>query len=118
MTAGKTRRSNVDRIRAIALALPATTEEVTWGTDVNFRVRNKIFCFPGDATMTVKADREELDALLGDDRFARAAYVGRFGWVTMTLGSPVDWGEIGELVRTSYCLVAPKALAKSVAPPA
>ena len=79
------RRSNVDRIRAIALTLPETTEEITWGTDVNFRVRKKIFCFRGDTAVTVKADPDELDALLGDDRFARAAYVGRFGWVTMTL---------------------------------
>ena len=116
MAAGENRRSNVDRIRAIALALPETTEEITWGTDVNFRVRKKIFCFPGDTAMTVKADPDELDALLGDDRFARAAYVGRFGWVTMTLRPPVDWDEIGELVRTSYCLVAPRALAKLVAP--
>ena len=112
------RRSNIERIRAVALALPETTEEVTWGTDVNSACATRSFCFPGETTMTVKADSEELDALLGDDRFAQAAYVGRFGWVTMTLRSPIEWDEIGELVRTSYCLVAPKALAKVVAPPA
>ena len=93
------RRSNIERIRAVALALPETTEEVTWGTDVNSACATRSFCFPGETTMTVKADSEELDALLGDDRFAQAAYVGRFGWVTMTLRSPIDWDEIGELVR-------------------
>jgi predicted DNA-binding protein (MmcQ/YjbR family) len=110
------RRSNVERIRALALALPETTEEITWGTDVNFRVRNKIFCFPGETGMTVKADADELDALLGDPRFARAAYVGRFGWVTMTFDRPVDWDEVAELVRTSYCLIAPVRLARTVQP--
>ena len=105
---------NTTLIRTLALRLPEVTEEVTWG-DVNFRVRGKIFCFPGDTSFTVKADPDELDALLGDLRFARAAYVGRFGWVTMQLSGPVDRDEVDELIRTSYCLVAPKKLAKQAA---
>ena len=40
--------TNVDRLRAIALALPETHEEITWGTDITFRVRTKIFCTPAD----------------------------------------------------------------------
>lgn len=111
------RTSNVELLRRLALRLPEATEEVTWG-DVNFRVRGKIFCFPGETSLTVKADPEELDALLGDPRFQKAAYVGRFGWVTMALASSgVDWDEIDELVRTSYCLVAPKRLARLALPP-
>ena len=102
--------SKLDRLRRIALALPETTEEVTWG-DLNFRVRKKIFCFPGDASMVVKADPEELDGLLGDPRFALSPYVGRFGWVTMQLTGKVDWDEVTELIRDSYRLIAPKSLA-------
>ena len=104
---------NTTLIRNLALRLPEATQELTWG-DVNFRVRGKIFCFPGDTALTVKADPDELEALLGDPRFARAAYVGRFGWVTMQLAAPVDWDEVDELIRTSYCLVAPKTLANQV----
>ena len=112
------RTSNVELIRRLALRLPEATEELTWG-DVNFRVRGKIFCFPGEDAMTLKADPEELAALLGDGRFRPAAYVGRFGWVTMTLGrTGVDWDEIDELLRTSYGLVAPKKLARLVVAPA
>ena len=49
------------------MALPEATEEVTWGTDINFRVRKKIFAFPGQGgTLTLKADREELPALLAE----------------------------------------------------
>jgi len=110
------RTSNVELIRRLALRLPEATEELTWG-DVNFRVRGKIFCFPGDTAMTVKADPEELDALLGDPRFARAAYVGRFGWVTMQLAARVDWDEVDELIRTSFGQVAPKKLARMVEHP-
>ena len=104
---------NTTLIRNLALRLPEATEELTWDS-VNFRVRGKIFCFPGDTTLTVKADPDELDALLGDPRFERAAYVGRFGWVTMQLTPPVDWDEIDELVRTSYCLIAPRKLVKQL----
>jgi predicted DNA-binding protein (MmcQ/YjbR family) len=104
---------NLERMRSIAMALPEATEEVTWGTDINFRVRKKIFAFPGQGgSLTVKADRDELPALLDDSRFTPAPYLARGGWVRMdlTTGS-VDWSEIDELIRTSYCLIAPKKLA-------
>ena len=103
---------NLERMRSIALALPEATEEVTWGTDINFRVRKKIFAFPGQGdSLTVKADRDELPALLADDRFAPAPYLARGGWVRMDLTMRVvDWVEIEELIRTSYCLIAPKKL--------
>ena len=101
----------VEEIRRIAMALPEATEEVTWD-DINFRVRKKIFCFPGDAAMTIKADPEELDALLEDPRFERAAYVGRFGWVSMTFGNEPDLEEIRELILSSYLQIAPKRLGR------
>ena len=102
----------VEEIRRIALALPDATEELTWD-DVNFRVRKKIFCFPAAYGMTVKADPEELDALLGDPRFQLAAYVGRFGWVTMIVEpETVDLEELRELILTSYVQIAPKTLGR------
>src|ERR1700712_2509767 len=84
--------SSLAKMRAIAMALPEATEEVTWGTDINFRVRKKIFCFPGSgASLTVKAEREELEALLDDPRFIPAPYLARGGWVRMDLqAAPVD----------------------------
>ncbi len=107
---------NLERMRSIALALPETTEEVTWGTDINFRVRAKIFAFPGEGgTLTVKADPEERPALLEDPRFSPAPYLARGGWVRLDLtAAPVDWAEVTELIHTSYCLIAPKRLAAQV----
>ena len=102
----------LERMRELCMALPEATEEVTWGTDINFRVRKKIFCFPGDGgSLTVKADREELPALLGDARVKPAPYLARGGWIRLDLSTgKVDWTEIDELIRTSYCLIAPKKL--------
>lgn len=102
-------------MRQICESLPEVHAEVTWGSDLNFRVRKKIFCFPGEQRMTVKADPDEREALLADSRFEPAAYVGRFGWVTMDVSGRIDWAEITELIHTSYCLVAPKTLARQVA---
>lgn len=111
MTTPKRLTAQLDRIRRIALALPEATEELTWDS-VNFRVRGKIFAFPGDGgSLTVKADREELPALLGDPRFVPAPYLARGGWVRLDLTSGVpDWTEVTELVHTSYRLIAPKRL--------
>src|SRR4026209_643347 len=110
---------NLERMRSIAMALPEATEEVTWGTDINFRVRKKICAFPGSGdSRTVKADREELPALLGDARFKPAPYLARGGWVRMDLTTAApDWDEIDELIRTSYCLIAPKKLAAQISNP-
>jgi len=111
--------AGLDRIRTIALALPEATEEVTWGTDINFRVRKKIFCFPGSGgSLTVKAEREELGPLLDDPRFSPAPYLARGGWVRMDLQgvppSKVGWDEVRELIETSYTLIAPKKLSAQI----
>jgi predicted DNA-binding protein (MmcQ/YjbR family) len=106
----------LERIRHLALAFPEATEELTWGTEVNFRVRNKIFCFPGDgSSIMVKADRDELPALLEDPRVRPAPYLARGGWIVLDMSAgAVDWDEIHELLHASYCLIAPKKLAAQV----
>jgi predicted DNA-binding protein (MmcQ/YjbR family) len=105
----------LERMRRIALALPEATEELTWD-EVNFRVRKKIFAFPGrGSSLCVKADPEELPALLADERFSPPAYLARAGWVLLDLtAAPVDWAEVEELITTSFCLIAPKRLAAQV----
>ena len=107
---------NLDRMRAIALALPEATEELTWGTEINFRVRKKIFLFPGSgASICVKAEREELPALLDDPRCRPAPYLARGGWIVLDFDTAkIDWDEVRELVTSSYCLIAPKTLAAKV----
>jgi len=116
MATEKQLAKNLERMRSIALELPEATEEVTWGTDINFRVRKKIFAFPGSGgSLTVKADRDELPALLDDARFSPAPYLARGGWVRMDLtAGKIDWSEITELIHSSYRLIAPKKLAAQV----
>ena len=44
------------------------------------------------------------------DRFFVPAYVGPSGWVGAYLDGAVDWGELKELLKHSYRLIAPKRL--------
>ncbi|HKQ48081.1 MAG TPA: MmcQ/YjbR family DNA-binding protein [Phycisphaerae bacterium] len=113
------------RLRKLCLSLPATTEVKAWGHPT-FRVNGKIFVGYGDKTtqklggltnrvetlptIGVKVGKARQKELLRDPRFAYADYVGRFGWVTMTLKGRIDWNEIAGLVLTSYRLIAPKKL--------
>lgn len=108
--------TTLNRLRKICLALPDTKETLTWGHP-HFRVGDKIFCGYGDekgrASIGFKVTMDHQDALIMQDRFEIAAYVGRYGWVSMDASAIADWGEVADLVLESYQLIAPKrSLAK------
>lgn len=112
------------KLRALCLGLPETTEVEAWGHPT-FRVAGKIFVgfsgtADGGASLGVKTTHDLQAALVGSDpRFTIAAYVGKHGWVSMTLapGARIDWNEIEALVHGSYRLVAPSRLAAAVPAP-
>src|SRR3954447_22013485 len=104
------RRSHLDRLREICLALPEAEERETWG-EPTMRVRDKIFAMPKEHQLTFKADPEERVALLEDPRFFVPPYVGTKGWLGLRLdGTAPDWDEVAELIAISYRLIAPKRL--------
>ena len=104
-------------VRRIAFSLPEVDEVLTWGTDVTFRVRSKIFAIGADgsthasikSTPFMQADLIERDP----ETFASAAYVGRFGWVTVDL-ERVDPEELEALIRAAWRQTAPKRLASTL----
>jgi predicted DNA-binding protein (MmcQ/YjbR family) len=111
----------LERVRAICLALPEAFERETWERPT-FRVgrQEKIFCMaaPDGSFATMKADPEERQALLEQGKpFYLPPYVGGKGWVGVNLGRQTDWKEVAELIATSYCLIAPKRLAREVTEP-
>ena len=104
-------------VRRIALGLPETEEVIAWQTEVTFRVRNKIFVMEqeGQAHASLKATPMlQADLIERDPRiFARAAYVGRFGWVDVDLAQ-IDIAELESLIRQAWRLTAPKRLAATL----
>jgi hypothetical protein len=106
-----------DDVRRIALALPEAEERVTWETDITFRVRDRIFAIgaEGATGISVKASLETQAELLEMDpvTFAKSAYVGRFGWVTVDL-ERVDPDLLTSLLRAAWRRTAPKRLAATL----
>jgi predicted DNA-binding protein (MmcQ/YjbR family) len=103
-----------DDVRRIALALPEAEEILTWETDVTFRVRSKIFVIGADgsqavsikSTPPIQAELIDRDAAT----FASAAYVGRFGWISVRLDRIED-SLLRTLIVDGWRLTAPKRLA-------
>jgi hypothetical protein len=108
-----TSNSSADYVRKVALALPETTEQLTWEVHPTFRVRGKIFVILGEdgTTASIKASKEEQQALIGAQplAYAVAPHVGRYGWVLVTLRHS-DADELTELVTEAWRLTAPKRL--------
>jgi hypothetical protein len=101
-------------VRRIALALPEVEEKLTWETDITFRIRDKIFAIGGEGAdrVSIKASLETQAELLEMDpeTFAKSAYVGRFGWITVDLDR-VDPDLLASLLREAWRRSAPKRLA-------
>ncbi|HZU42775.1 MAG TPA: MmcQ/YjbR family DNA-binding protein [Terriglobales bacterium] len=105
---------NIDTIREYCLSFPDATEGLQWGDDLLFRIRGKIFAsVPLDvdarARITLKSTPEKVAELLEIEGIERAAYVGRYNWVSLERFDVVPWSELKELIRESYELVAAKA---------
>ena len=109
--------STFDDVRRIALALPEAEEKLTWETDITFRVRDKIFAIGGEGAdrVSIKAGLETQAELVELDpaTFAKSAYVGRFGWITVDLGR-VDPDLLVSLLREAWRRTAPKRLAATL----
>jgi hypothetical protein len=113
----------LERLRAICLGLPETTEEEAFGQPV-FRVRGKSFadyhaarrrghraeCWC-KATLPGQAELVELNP----DWFFVPPYIGPRGWVGIRLDAPdLDWAMTESVLRAAYRLAAPKRLAALV----
>jgi phosphoribosylglycinamide formyltransferase-1 len=111
------------RVTKIALVLPETTRLVH-GAHAQFLVRKKTFAYflnnhhgdgiVGLACKVLPGDNQRLtDAQR--DKFYLPAYIASRGWVALRLDrSSVDWDEVGELLLSSYLLIAPKKLVQAV----
>jgi hypothetical protein len=113
------------RVSKICLALPQATRQ-DLESHASFLIRKKPFAYflnnhHGDGIVSIacKALPGDNSALVAaqPDRFYLPAYIGPRGWVALRLDvGEADWQEVSELITGSYCLIAPKRLAASVAP--
>ncbi len=113
-----TDQSPLERLRALCLALPETSERTSHGEPTWFVRGKKVFVTFADAhhddrvAFWCAAPPGAQEALVADDpeRYFRPPYVGGRGWLGVYLDVEVDWGEIEELISDAFRQVAPKKL--------
>jgi predicted DNA-binding protein (MmcQ/YjbR family) len=103
--------SYFDQVRQLCLAYPGAYEDNPWGDGPVFKnARGKIFVFTsGDRDpfgMTVKLTHEEQAEALNLPFVRVAAYVGRHGWVTVTIPGEFEWEVALPWIARSYDLVS------------
>jgi hypothetical protein len=101
-----------DTVRRLALALPDTVEQETWGTPT-FRVSKKIFVMFSDEQREawVKSTHDEQRALtqMDPETFFVPPYVGPSGWIGVRFQT-ADRDEMRELITEAWRMTAPKRL--------
>jgi len=104
----------VEKLRAICLALPDTSEKLAW-SEPTWRVRGKIFAQLDNhhhgadhLAVWLPAPLGEQEAMIFTDpeRFFRPPYVGQRGWVGVRIDRRPNWTVIAKLVRQAYGLIA------------
>jgi hypothetical protein len=115
MHGGLREDDRLTRLTTICLGFPEVQREIC-GAHASFKVKKKTFAYflsdhhgdgmvgvcckvlPGDNAALIKADPKH---------FYMPAYVGPRGWVGLRLDAGrVNWGEVEELAKGSYLLVA------------
>jgi predicted DNA-binding protein (MmcQ/YjbR family) len=102
-----------DALAHLAAAKPGAWVDEPWEGDQVVKVgpaeRGKIFAFLGSTAVGLKcgAQREEADEWLA--RFPQdasvMAYIGRFGWNSLTLAGAIPDDELADALGRSYELV-------------
>ena len=107
-----------DRVRALALSWPETYEDEPWGHPVFKVADNRMFATMSEAEgavrMSLKLTPEEREIALELPFVVKAAYVGRYGWVTVTVSDEETLDAALEWLRESYWLRAPARLRGAV----
>jgi hypothetical protein len=106
-----------EQVRGWVLALPGTSEVMveSWGHPT-LRVGDKMIAsgMPDSPTMTVKASKDDQAELIAaaPEAYGVAEYVGRFGWVRVTLAA-ADPDEMRRVVEDAWRSTAPKKLVRA-----
>ena len=109
------------QLREVCLAFPETCEVEAWGRPT-FRAGKKLFAvFSGtdDRPWGSSSTRSPMSGrrLLQDRRFYVPAYFGPGGWLALDFDDAptrVDWGEVAELMESSYRQVALKRMLEAL----
>lgn len=116
------RAALLERVRALCLALPETSERPSHGAPTFFVREKKSFVtvhddHHGDGRFALwtaaPPGNQELLVTADPERFFRPPYVGHRGWLGVRLDRGVDWDELAGIVEDAWCTVAPPKLVEA-----
>ncbi len=108
-----------DRVRALCLALPETSERPSHGAPTFFVREKRSFVMVWDnhhgdgifgLWVAAPPGNQELLVAADPERFFRPPYVGHRGWLGVRLDGAVDWDEVAGIVEDAWATVAPARL--------
>jgi hypothetical protein len=114
-----TRERTLERIRAICLGLPETSERLSHGAPTFFVREKKAFLMVltnhhGDGRFAIwcaaPAGMQRMLVDTDPERFFVPPYVGHRGWLGMRLDRALDWNELAGIAEDAYAEVAPAKL--------
>ena len=91
-------------IQARCLGKPGAVEDYPWGETV-WKVGGKMFAVWGDESLGVKSTLEKQAALIMHPHIKVASYVGKYGWVAMSIEDGDDLELAYDLIDESYQMV-------------
>jgi predicted DNA-binding protein (MmcQ/YjbR family) len=99
-------------LQRFCLGFEGAYEDYPWG-EVVYKTREKLFAMLGGSaerlSVTLKASPEDAGALAQLPHIERAAYVGRYGWVTVSITDPLTLDHARDLIAESYRLVVSRS---------
>lgn len=100
---------NIDWIRELCLSFPHSTEQVTWGADLTFRIAGKIFAVtvlePAPVWLSFKCSPDDFAELTERPSIIPAPYLARAKWVALETKDALPAHELALLLRQSYEMV-------------
>src|SRR5688572_23540753 len=101
---------NIESLRKYCLSLPNSTEDVKWGNDLCFCIKEKMFCVTGlnseVMTVSLKVTPEQYDELVGTENIISAPYVGRYKWILVQHPKRFSDKEWKNFILQSYELIS------------
>lgn len=101
---------DTDELLAYCLGKPGAWQDEPWEDDVVAKVGDKIFAVlggEGGVGLKCERSRDEADEWLAryPDDASVMAYIGRYGWNSLRIGSGIPDDEVPAAVDASYAAV-------------
>ena len=110
---------HAEELRKHCLSFPGATEHQIWCNDLTFKVGNKMFAHTvlevAHVWLSFKTSDEKFAELLERQDVIPAPYLARAKWVALETREAIPAGELRELLREAYDLVAAKLPRKAQA---